>query len=626
MTADLDHARLIAALTFPPPEGPPAKHRAKTKDPLGDLREGEDEILSACQRNKVPLLALSLGDTALASSKSWQSARCAEARQWRSQRQEYVPVFQALTAAGVPNVLIKSAGIPPSLPYRSDNLDLLVHRRDGQRARELLLDLGYVELLNVEEPDKFLFRKFSLGESVSAIHLHTFVGWGTEFLSAERVLQGARPSLDDPAVVIPSAEDGLLITMAHAFYEDKAISLGDIWKVRHLLRGGSTSRRSPDELLVSARPSAGGPSGGGGEIDWDDLDRQTTARGWLAGLDTCVLIWSALEAALYDAHSFPPAVVERARQRAPEWCLREVQARLEREPRFPWGVSFRFSKRHYYGKVLRDQDLRPAQKGVDIALHSWAGVKRRLPLRLQRPMLVALSGIDGSGKTTQAEYLLKALRVCDIDARRVWSRGGSSPLTDAAIGLARRFLPRQEGLDVQSDTRQAKVARKGVWLRRPLLRLGWMGLVGADLALRYAAQVAWPLLNRWVVVGDRYLVDAVVEMAALTESPQLLASWPARLLARLCPRPQAAYLLDLSPQRAATRDPEELLPFLEQQAALYRLAAPIWGMQVIDADADLTQVSDALTRQVLRSYYARWRRSIPYRIGHAVSGAWAKGG
>ena len=107
---------------------------------------------------------------------------------------------------------------------------------------------------------------------------------------------------------------------------------------------------------------------------------------------------------------------------------------LAEDARFPFPVGFLFSKRHYYGKVIRDRWLSPRQKVVDMAKHTVAGVRRRLPFKPQRGMLITLSGIDGSGKTTQAETLLDALGECDIAATRVWSRGASSPLTDAVIG------------------------------------------------------------------------------------------------------------------------------------------------------------------------------------------------
>jgi thymidylate kinase len=432
---------------------------------------------------------------------------------------------------------------------------------------------------NVEEPHKFLFRRFHLGRSISAVHLHESVGWGTGFMDDAGVLARARPAPDDPQIAIPAPEDALLITMAHAFYEDKAIKLSDLWRVVYLLRQGG--------------------------LDWAALTAQVTQRGWREGLHTCIALWAALEVALYGEHSFPAAIAARAGQEAPAFSQEYLRQRLAEEVRFPFRVSFAFSKQHYYRKVWADQALSPAQKGLDALRHSLAGIRRRLPFRSQRPLLVTLSGMDGSGKTAVAEMLAAALQECEISARVVWSRGGSSALTDRVIALVKPLLPRERGsapLDMTSDTRAAKVARKSHWLRRPLLRWGWRWLVVLDLLARYTAQVAWPLWRGRVVISDRYVVDALVELAALTGDKGEWRSLAARALMALCPRPRWALYLDVSPQAALQRKPEETLSYLKQQAPLYGQAARLGRLQRVDAAGDLATVADPLVEAVLRDY------------------------
>ena len=573
MSIDLSTARAIAQMLCPTRR----IDGLAAPDPkaYADLVEG-------CQDNKVPLLSLDAQALVFASfyaSAAFKKAHAEERALWAASVHEHLAVQRALDDAGVRNVLIKSAGIAPSFPYRSDNSDVLVPLADGPRVREILLALGYIEVKTVEEPHKFLFRKFHLGSSVGAFHLHEFVGWGTGFMDDAQVLENARPSEDAPDLLIPSPEDGVMITMAHAFYEDKEIKLGDLWKVIHLLAGR--------------------------DLDWESMYAQAQLRGWVEGLDTCIILWAELERKLYGAHSFPQDVVERAQAQAPAYCRRYLQARLTEPARFPFRVSFRFSKRHYYRKVFRDQMLSTWQKVVDAYLHSWAGIKRRLPFKLQRPMLITFSGIDGSGKTVHAEMLRDALELCEVDVKPVWSRGGSSALTDAVIRLVKPLLGGRRDMDVEGDTREAKVKRKRVWLQRPLLRGGWMMLVAFDLLLRYWAQVAWRLARGQVVVADRYTYDALVELVVLTDSPKVTRSLAAWALMHLCPRPHLAYYLDVSPERALARKPDELLGFLERQSLIYRRMAMQWGVQIVDANQDLGPLGDHLLHKSLRAYYDR---------------------
>ncbi len=579
MSADLRTARVLARLMYP------ERETASVDLPSPEAYFAQIE---ACRQNKVPLLSFDENVPLFASfyaSNAFQSAKAREHQRCAELRREYLEVHEAFDAAGIQDVLIKSVGIAPSFPYTSDNLDVLVPLESGSHARGLLLDLGYVEVKNVEEPRKFLFRTFHAGKPLSAIHLHEFVGWGTGFMEDSQVLAGARQAPDDASISIPCPEDALLVTLAHAFYEDKQIKLGDLWKVTHLLRMG--------------------------DLDWAKVYAQATRRGWAEGLAACIWLWGELESMLYGAHSFPEEVMHRARRDSPDYSRKYVARRLaEPEPSFPFQISFRFSKRHYYRKIRRDATLSPGDKAVHALRHSLAGIKHRLPFKSQRPTLITLSGVDGSGKTAHADALRRAFEECEIDVRSVWSRGGSSRLTDLAIALVKPFLRPPTKLDLLGDTRHAQVERKRMWLRRPVLRLGWLYLVTLDSMLHYWARVSWPLLRGRVVISDRYTYDALVELAVLANRIQVAESFAARLLMSVTPRPHRAYLLDLSPAEAVSRKPEEPRQFVECQAFVYHRMALQWGMRILETSTDFASVSDSLTHQVLSDYYRDWRTLI----------------
>ncbi|HEU5424669.1 MAG TPA: nucleotidyltransferase family protein, partial [Nitrolancea sp.] len=170
-----------------------------------------------CRRNKFPLLSLERHTPAwLAEDPDFARALAAESDWFATQHGEYHRLRDAWLARGIPCLLIKSAGEHPAFPHSSDNIDILVHPEQGLAARETLRDLGYVELRNIEEPGKFLFRRFSDGVCVSAIHLHERIAWFVGFLDDQAVWRRARAAHDDPAVTIPASEDAVLINLAHA--------------------------------------------------------------------------------------------------------------------------------------------------------------------------------------------------------------------------------------------------------------------------------------------------------------------------------------------------------------------------------------------------------------------------
>ncbi len=553
---------------------------AKPVEP-DDWAQADAGALVVClRRNKVPLLS---ARRVRPDAPLWEAPPLAEAlAQERAglerQRGEYVRVRRALESLGVPCALIKSAGIAPSFPYRSDNVDLLVPPELELTAAKALYDLGYVELRNIEEPRKFLFKRFQGGAEASAIHLHTQVGWGTGFLVDEWLWERVRPSADDPDVSILGPEDELLVTLAHAFYEDKEFKIWDMVKARHCL--------------------------GDARFDWDYCARQAEERGWLQGLNVILGHVSRAEAAWFADTRIPNAVPSRL----PPAPLPAVDMEA-----LPVRVAFAYSKRFYFAKVARDRRLPAAQKCDDAIRHALAGVRRKWNVRSQRPMLVAISGVDGAGKTAHAEALQAAFARCDIRARIVWTRGASSPLTDALIRVGKRWLGGASSAPVGGigGAPDAWQRRAALW-RRPLVRRVWPWVIALDLWGQYLARVAWPLLRGWVVIADRYVADAQAEVAAYLEAAGEGHVPPAlRLLERLSPRPAVAFLLDVPPNVAASRKTgQESEAFLAGQAAWYRRLAQARRWHVLDAAQDLEAISGETVRLTLLRYYRRYRTFV----------------
>jgi len=529
-----------------------------------------ERLVARLRRNKYPLPMLdevAAAHPLLAASKTWRGAVEADQRELDGQRREYVAVKRAWAEAGIPCVMFKSAGIAPAFPYTSDNLDILVPRKRLDDARRILIGLGYVWLRNIDETQKFLFRKFRGGKSVSAIHVHTWVGWDVEF-HEDAIWDGIRQSEDDAEVMVPSAEDAVLINVSHALYENKEIRLYDLEKVR---------------------------SQWGGGLHWEYMEGIARRRGWLDGLYVGLLICAKLERAIYGYSTVPANVRKRWRDGLRKYPLqwRYWKATRKREFDLPFGVSFAFSKVLYYKKIIRDSHDGIRQRATNL-LHTLAwGVKQKSGLRPQHGMLISISGTDGTGKTSQAQALSGALTTSEVYNNVVWSRIGTTPLYKRASRLAQRATAASSGT-VSSGKRGGL---KGA------LRFAWATANALDLALEYQWRVRLPLMNGRVVVCDRYTYDAAVEIAARLGSRDALRSLPVRLLFASSPKPDAAYLLDAPAEVAAARslDPEDAGELAAQQA-LYRELAVVCGLRVVDVSGEMADANDQIVREVLQTY------------------------
>jgi thymidylate kinase len=535
-------------------------------------------FVARARHNRYPLLALEAAakrHPLLARSEAWHEALKADRRSLEEQRYEFMEVQRAWADAGIASVLFKSGGLAPPFPYTSDNVDVLVPRNRTLEARRILLSLSYVWLRNIDEEQKWLFRKFNEGRSVSAIHVHGWVGWDVEF-HERAIWDGVRPSPDDGAVLVPSREDALLINAAHALYENKEIRLYDLEKIR-------------------AQWSAG--------LDWDYLEGIARRRGWLDGLYFALLVCQKLERDIFGYRTVSRDVVALWRKglRAfpVQWAYwkRVQNHKLE----LPFRVSFAFSKLLYYKKILRDSHDGPRTRASNVVRTLAWGVKQKSHVRPQRSRLITISGLDGAGKSAHVASLSDAFETSEVINRVVWSRVGCTPLYRVLSGIAKTLMATySSGGQALSLT-----AEGGADLshRSGFVRAAWAWANALDLALAYQWKVRLPLLTGKIVICDRYTADAAVEIAArLGESDPM--SLPAvRTLMALCPRPQTAYLLNLPAEVAAARAVDSEHPDkLSTQRELYRRVADATRMQLLDVSGDFASANNRLVRRALQEY------------------------
>jgi thymidylate kinase len=530
-------------------------------------------LVQRLRRNKYPLLALedaAKNHRLLAHSVRWVGALAEDESNLMEQRVEFMKVRRGWLDAGIPSVLFKSGGLAPSFPYTSDNVDVLIPRNRTAEARSILMAQGYVWLHNIDEEQKWLFRKFRGGRSVSAIHVHGWVGWDVEF-HERAIWDGVRQSPDDRDVMVPSREDAVLINAAHALYENKEIRLYDLEKIR---------------------------AHWGEDLDWDYIEGIARRRGWLDGLCFALLLCQKLERQLFGYRTVPGSVVKRWRRGLRQFPVQYAYWKKVRNRAFamPFRISFAFSKLLYYKKIAHDTHDN-AGKRISNAVRTLAwGLKQKSGIRPQPGRVIALSGLDGAGKTAHAKALKDALETSEVITRTVWTRCGCSHLYRAISAVARR-------LGVGNDIRHERRVGTNASPLRGLKGHAWAWLNALDLALVYQARVRFPILTGKVVIADRYTTDAAVEIAHRLGADDPMSIPAVRALVALAPRPHSAYLLDLPAEIAAYRsaDPEDEND-LARQRELYRRAADAQKLTLLDVSGGFMDSNGRLVREALQSY------------------------
>ena len=114
--------------------------------------------------------------------------------------------------------------------------------------------------------------------------MHGLIGWGVPFLDDKLLWERFRVSPDDPFVNVPSPEDALLITIAHAFYENKSFKLLDLVRIRYCLKQKN--------------------------FDFELITQIAKRRGWSDGLAFALILCSHLEMQLYGETCVPSEVLD----------------------------------------------------------------------------------------------------------------------------------------------------------------------------------------------------------------------------------------------------------------------------------------------------------------------------
>nr|WP_296070809.1 AAA family ATPase [uncultured Actinoplanes sp.] len=183
---------------------------------------------------------------------------------------------------------------------------------------------------------------------------------------------------------------------------------------------------------------------------------------------------------------------------------------------------------------------------------------------------VALVGIDGSGKTTQAHRLAEELAASGVPAAYRRNAGGRHWFGRLAVRLGRRDA-------------EDLLGRRGMLFVESFLR--WLAILRTLLRRALTGEVA---------VMDRYAFCQYASLRARGARPS--AERRARLAYRLFPRPDVTLFLDVDPavahERITARGTDsETMEYLNAAAAAYRGLPEYPDFAVVDANGTADEVA-----------------------------------
>lgn len=225
--------------------------------------------------------------------------------------------------------------------------------------------------------------------------------------------------------------------------------------------------------------------------------------------------------------------------------------------------------------------------------------------------VIAISGLDGAGKSTQGRALADALRASGYDPVVQWQRisyDRSLQWLTAPIrwvlkivlrrrGQAPAPLPESDPLFVAPEHLATRALRE----RMPLVSAAWVTVVAVLHARSVRREMLREVRRGRVVVRDRYLLDSLVHLHDRYAGAHdvRLQEW---LIRRLIPAPLVAYYLDVTAEEAWRRKPEEYtVADLDAHRRGYLRTADALGVRVLDGEQPAAQITAAIVGEVLQS-------------------------
>jgi thymidylate kinase len=485
-------------------------------------------------------------------------------------------VVEVLEDNNIESIFLKSFN---SLPVDSDNFDILVEDAALSTACESLKSLGYVEVAWVKEPYKRLFRKVRNAEDCLAIHLHTRMAWdGIEFVDHSD-LWGMRQEkkIDGVTVGFPSHEHHMLITSAHAFFENHCFKLGDlIYTIE-------------DSRLQK-------------KTDWNYLEQWVSTCKWSVPFYVLLQFQDHLHESLFTKKMFENKdfrAIGEKKTAEQNKIVQRLVAEFSEKRALPIPIPVLTVSRYYVKKILSDPKLPLTRRVCMVAplFGQYAG--RRIFGEKHPTLLIAFSGQDGTGKTTHARHLWNELQDRGIKTDYIWSRGMGLSF-EPFLRLARKFLL---GRVHATDDDIYQIKREKTLNIKPMGLL-WAYLTVVDHLFQIMTKVRTSLLLNNVVICDRYIYDTLADARCYVgQTARLVAA--KRSLEIMIPSPTVTFLME-NQQNEYLENHSLMKPVVAKAKGDAQVNfLPRKDLVIIDTTKPTSENALEILSTVLSTYYSR---------------------
>ncbi len=219
---------------------------------------------------------------------------------------------------------------------------------------------------------------------------------------------------------------------------------------------------------------------------------------------------------------------------------------------------------------------------------------------MKKGYLIVFTGIDGSGKTTQANLLVETLRKDSMDVSYVWSRW--EPL------FLRPLIKKWKNNAIKSVAK-SNHKNNGVkdikqkLLSNPIYRWLWLISFFIDYGLQIFIKIRIRLLKKQLIISDRIFYDSVIDQAINLGKRKdwLLDSLDSFWMKIIFPKPDLVIHIDCPEHIAFSRKNDAPdIEYLKNRRKLYLKLADKYRWIKIDGILSVDEIAGQIREQVYK--------------------------